>query len=114
MIVFNLVSLVVNVSGNLLFVPRYGVTASAWLTVVSELIVISYAVFVLRRRLRYTMVLSRLWRPTVAAVCGGAVGLALGPDHPYAMLTAGAVFALALVGLGAWPAELTPWQTRSG
>jgi O-antigen/teichoic acid export membrane protein len=114
MIVFNLVSLVVNVAGNLLLVPRYGVAASAWLTVVSELIVISYAVFLLRRRLHYTIVLSRLWKPIAAAACGGAVGIALGPNHPYAMVAAGIAFTLALFGLGAWPSELVPWPARSG
>lgn len=40
-IIFNTISLIVDVAGNILLVPRYGVTASAWLTVLSEAIVVS-------------------------------------------------------------------------
>jgi O-antigen/teichoic acid export membrane protein len=39
MLLQNAAALVFNVVGNLLLVPRYGVTASAWLTVATELIV---------------------------------------------------------------------------
>ena len=112
MLVFNVVSLAVNVAGNILLAPRYGVTASAWLTVICELIVISYAVVALRRRVSYHIVLARIWRPVIATLLAAAVGLALGPNSPYAIALAIATFVLAVVALRAWPAELIPARVK--
>jgi O-antigen/teichoic acid export membrane protein len=108
MVLFNLVSLAVNVAGNIVLAPRYGVTASAWLTTASELIVTSYGVVALRRRVSYRIVLARVWRPMIATLLAAAVGLSLGPNRAYAIPLAIATFVLAVVALRAWPAELIP------
>jgi O-antigen/teichoic acid export membrane protein len=87
-IIFNAISLVVNVAGNFLLVPRYGVTASAWLTVASEAIVVSYGVVTLRKRISYAVLAGEVWRPLVAVVAGGGAGLLLGASSAAAIVTA--------------------------
>jgi O-antigen/teichoic acid export membrane protein len=112
MILFNLFSLAVNVAGNIVLAPRYGVTASAWLTAACELIVISYAVVALRRRVSYRILLARVWRPVIATLIAAVVGLAIGANSPYAIVLAIATFVLAVVALHAWPAELIPARVK--
>jgi O-antigen/teichoic acid export membrane protein len=112
MVAVNLLSLAVNVAGNLTLVPHYGVTASAWLTVASEAIVIVYGLAALRHRLSYRLVLSRSRRALLVAGVAGGIGLALGPSHPYAFPAAVGVFAVGLLVLRAWPAELLPERLR--
>jgi O-antigen/teichoic acid export membrane protein len=112
MVAVNLLSLAVNVAGNLTLVPHYGVTASAWLTVASEAIVIVYGLAALRHRLSYRLVLSRSRRALLVAGVAGGIGLALGPSHPYAFPAAVGVFAVGLLVLRAWPAELLPERWR--
>jgi O-antigen/teichoic acid export membrane protein len=114
MVAVNLVSLAVNVIGNLVLVPRDGVAASAWLTVVSELIVIAYGVVALRRRLNFGIVLARSVTALTVTVAAGAVGLALGPSSALSLAAAVAVFVAGLTLLRAWPPELTPALVRSG
>lgn len=87
-IIFNAISLVVNVAGNFLLVPRYGVTASAWLTVASEAIVFSYGAVALRTRISYSTLFGEVWRPLVAAVAGAGVGVLLGASSALAIMTA--------------------------
>jgi O-antigen/teichoic acid export membrane protein len=108
LVLVNLASLVVNVVGNIVLAPVYGVTASAWLTVASELIVISYGAVALRHRVSYTTVLARVWRPVVATLCGAAVGVLLGADTWYAIALGCITYLLGLAALRAWPAELVP------
>jgi O-antigen/teichoic acid export membrane protein len=112
MLVFNVVSLAVNVAGNILLAPRYGVTASAWLTAACELIVISYGVAALRRRVSYRIVLAPVWRPMIATLLAAAVGLSLGANRLYAIALAIASFVFAVVALRAWPAELIPARVK--
>jgi len=73
-IVFNTISLIVNVVGNILLVPRYGVIASAWLTVASEAIVVSYGLVTLRKRISYPAIVRGVWRPALAVAIAGAAG----------------------------------------
>jgi hypothetical protein len=72
------------------------------LTAACELIVISYAVVALWRRVSYRIVLARVWRPVIATLIAAVVGLALGADSPYAIALAIATFVLAVVALHAW------------
>jgi len=112
MVLVSLISLIANVAGNVVLVPRYGVSASAWLTVLSEVIVLAYAVGALRHRLDYGTVAARSWRAVSVTLAAGAVGLALGPGRPYAAPAAAGVLAVGLLVLRAWPAELLPERLR--
>ena len=77
-VVFNTISLIVNVIGNVLLVPRYGVVASAWLTVASEAIVVGYGFVTLRTRISYLAVGRAVWRPALAVAIAGVAGWLLG------------------------------------
>jgi O-antigen/teichoic acid export membrane protein len=112
MLLYNLASLAVNFAGNIVLAPRFGVTASAWLTAVCELIVITCGAVVLRHRVSYRIVLSRLWRPVLATSLAAAVGLALGAEQAYAITLAIATYVLGTVVLRAWPVELVPNRLR--
>jgi O-antigen/teichoic acid export membrane protein len=107
-LLYNLASLAVNI----VLAPRFGVTASAWLTAVCELIVITCGAVVLRHRVSYRIVLSRLWRPVLATSLAAAVGLALGAEQAYAITLAIATYVLGTVVLRAWPVELVPNRLR--
>jgi O-antigen/teichoic acid export membrane protein len=107
-LIFNLISLAVNVAGNIVLVPRYGVAASAWLTVVCEGIVVSYAIIALWPRLSYRVLLRRLWRPLAAVALASCVGLALGADGVGAIGVSVAIFLAAMVAMRAWPSDLLP------
>ena len=107
-VLVNLVSLLVNVAGNLALAPTYGVQAAAWLTAASEVIVMVYAVWALRHALSYRVVLRPLWRPVMACALAAIAGLALGPRHGYALAAGAGVLLVALAGLRAWPPELLP------
>lgn len=112
MVLVNLFSLAVNVAGNLILVPHFGVRASAWLTVASEAIVIVYGVLALRRRMSYSTVLARVGRPVAVLAVAALVGLALGPARPYSAPSALIVLVVGLLALRAWPAELLPARWR--
>ena len=113
MVVVNLFSLAVNVAGNLVLVPHDGVAASAWLTVVSELIVIAYGVLALRRRLSYRVVLARCWGALAACAAAALVAVVIGPDEALALPAALLVLAGALAALRAWPRELQLTRARA-
>jgi O-antigen/teichoic acid export membrane protein len=102
-IVFNLLSLAVNVTGNVLLAPRYGVIASAWLTVTSEAIVLSYAFVTLRRRLNWSDLVRPVWRPASAAAIAAGDGAIFGGAGLLAIASGGGVFVLAMTLLRGWP-----------
>jgi O-antigen/teichoic acid export membrane protein len=104
-IIFNTISLIANVGGNLLLAPRYGVVVSAWLTVVSEAIVVSYGVVVLRRRLSYPLILGKVWRPTASIAVAGSVGLILGAGDAVAIAASSLAFLLTLTLIRGWPSN---------
>jgi O-antigen/teichoic acid export membrane protein len=108
MILVNIASLAINVAGNFLLVPRYGVAASAWLTAVCEAIVISYAVFALHTQVSFRLILERVWRPMLATAAAALAGIVLGADSAVAIGVSLGVFAIAVPLLGAWPADLVP------
>lgn len=108
----NSIALVGNVGGNLLLVPRYGVTASAWLTLATELVVAAGSLGALRGRLALAPLIRPTLRPALAVVAAGAVGVVLSGDVLVAVPAAAAVFVALVAVLGAWPEELRPAVSR--
>jgi O-antigen/teichoic acid export membrane protein len=102
-IIFNTISLIVNVIGNILLVPRYGVVASAWLTVVSEGIVVSYGLVTLRKRISYLAIVGAVSRPLVAVVIAAATAWLLGGTSPVAAAGSAGAFLVVMLMLGAFP-----------
>jgi len=109
-IIFNAVSLVVNVAGNFLLVPRYGVQAAAWLTVASEAIVFSYGAVALRNRISYRTLWSQVWRPLFAVVPAAGAGVILGADSLLAVTAA--IFAWGIVTVVLVPGLRGPRSRR--
>jgi O-antigen/teichoic acid export membrane protein len=103
----NLAAIVLNVGGNLVLIPRYGVYAAAWMTSVTEILVCSAAVISLRRDLHFGQLLKVSWRPALATILGSATAVALIGTQWLALVAGGAVFLMALTVLRAWPQELT-------
>jgi O-antigen/teichoic acid export membrane protein len=109
----NLAAIVVNVSGNLLLIPHYGVYAAAWLTSITEVLVCSASVLSLRTELDFRSLASVSLKPLLAAVLAAAPALIL-IDHQWAALgSAAVVFILALTALSAWPPEFRRLVSRT-
>jgi O-antigen/teichoic acid export membrane protein len=105
-------AMMLNVGGNLLLVPRYGVAAAAWLTVVTELVVAAVELWILRGSLAPATALSASWRPALAVAGFVATGLTLGAWPLLGIPSAATVFVLLVLALRAWPSELAlpGWQ----
>jgi O-antigen/teichoic acid export membrane protein len=113
LLIQNAIAIAVNVVGNLLLVPRYGVVASAWLTVLAEVIVCVGALITLRPLLPFAPWCAVSWRPG-GALLAASVAAVLLYAWPVAAIAAFlAVYGLANRLLGGWPAELMPWFRRS-
>jgi O-antigen/teichoic acid export membrane protein len=110
MLVQNAAAIAFNVVGNVVLAPRYGVTASAWLTVATEVLVCGGALYVLRGSLGLGSVVGAGLRPAVAVAGLAATGLALSSWPTLGVPAAIGVFLLLLGTLGAWPAELQPFR----
>ena len=65
-----LLCLALNVSLNILLVPRFGITASAWITVITELVVALGMTFALSRHGVKPVYLARAWRYYIAIAFG--------------------------------------------
>ena len=89
-----------NVGGNLLLVPHFGVTASAWLTVATELGVCAGAIVGMRTRMVFAPILQTTRIPVLAALAMTGTGLALHPWPVVAMVAATLVFVVVTVVLG--------------
>jgi O-antigen/teichoic acid export membrane protein len=111
-LIFNLITLCVNVIGNIVLVPRYGVIASAWLTVGCELIIVSYGVVTLRNRVSLPKVIAPSMTMFIATAAAAALGIALHGSPAIGAPLAIAVFAALVVFLGAWPDDLLPARLR--
>ncbi len=98
----------------MLLAPRYGVTASAWLTVATELIVCGGALYVLRGSLGLGVWSASGARLTIAVAGLAATGLALSSWPMLGVPAAIGVFLMLLATLGAWPVELQPFRRREG
>ncbi|HEY5317874.1 MAG TPA: oligosaccharide flippase family protein, partial [Solirubrobacteraceae bacterium] len=107
-IIFNSISLALNIVGNLVLAPRYGVLASAWLTVACEALIVSYGVVTLRRHVSYGTLLRKVWRPMAAAGLAVVPGLLLGAYSPYAIAASVLAFLILMFALRAWPPDLLP------
>ena len=114
LLIQNAVAVVLNVGGNLLLVPHFGVVASAWLTVATELFVLVTACYVIRDRVDLRAPLRAVGRPTLAVGASALVALVL-YDHPVLAIAASvATFAATIALLRAWPVELVPHRRASG
>jgi O-antigen/teichoic acid export membrane protein len=101
------VALVFNVTGNLVLVPRFGVTASAWLTVATELGVAIGSALGLRGLVEFRWAAKVTVVPTLAIAA--MVGAWITTDHwvVASIVTSGLAFLAVLVTLGGWPEELS-------
>ncbi|HEY3827690.1 MAG TPA: flippase [Solirubrobacteraceae bacterium] len=106
------VGLALNASLNLLLIPRYGFLAAAWITLATEVLVMSLTMRAVLRRLEMTPRFGRLLRTLAAAAAMGAVTwLARAAGTP--------LFGLVLVAAASYPAllfalrALTPAQLRA-
>jgi O-antigen/teichoic acid export membrane protein len=106
MVIGNAAAIALNVVGNVVLVPSYGVAAAAWLTVATELFVCVIALGALHRLLPATRALSVTARPALAVAAFVATGVALAPWPVVGIPIATAVFVLLVVALRAWPNEL--------
>jgi len=106
MLVQNALALALNVVGNVVLVPHYGVAASAWLTLVTELFVCVGAVLALRRSTTFVPSLRVSARPALAVLAMAGVGLALNHWPVAAVPLAGAAFLFVLSATGGWPPEM--------
>jgi hypothetical protein len=94
------------VAGNVLLVPHYGVTASAWLTVLTEVGVCGGAVLGMRGRIDFGPMVRVTLIPALAVGAMIAVWLATSHWVVFSLISVGAVFAVVLILLGGWPDEL--------
>lgn len=113
MLVQNGAAIVFNVGGNLALVPRYGVTAAAWLTVATEALVCCGSLFILRASVDLPGLARIAIRPGLAVAALAATGLALRAEAGLAVAAAAVVFVLAVVALRAWPEELQALRLRN-
>jgi O-antigen/teichoic acid export membrane protein len=99
----NTVAIVLNVAGNLILVPKYGVVASAWLTVASEVFICVAALAVVARELNLWPFVRTSIRPAVAMGAAATVALLL-DRWTLVSAAASAISFVALVTLlDAWP-----------
>jgi O-antigen/teichoic acid export membrane protein len=106
------VGLVVNASLNILLIPPYGFLAAAWITLVTEVVVMSLTMRDVLGRLAMTPRLGRLGRTLVAALGMGALtwlARSLGAPLLGLFAVAALSYPALLFGLGA----LTPEELRS-
>lgn len=106
-------TLALNVIGNVLLVPHYGIMASAWTTLATELLACAGAALILRGHLDARAALRVTLRPVLAILPAAALGEALLQTPVVAMFAAGAGYAVAVVLLRAWPTELRVWRRGS-
>lgn len=75
-IIYALVTLVVNVGLNLVLVPKYGYAAAAWVTLLSEVVVVGLTMHLVLKTLEYRPRLGRLVLAVVASAALTGVLLA--------------------------------------
>lgn len=104
----NLAAVAVNITANVFLIPRYAATASAWITVLTEVIVCAGSALTLSGRFSLRPVLGVVVRPAIAIGIMAVVSVAL-RHHPWLGVPAGVIaFAVAARLLRCWPAELRP------
>jgi O-antigen/teichoic acid export membrane protein len=105
-LVQNSIAMAVNIGGNVLLAPRFGPAASAWLTVITEVIVDTGSLAVLRKRVNLKPAFASTVRPAIACAVLPCAGLVLGRWPYLAIPIAGVGYLFALILLHAWPSEL--------
>jgi len=107
---YALFALVVNVVLNLIFIPKYGYMAAAWITLATEVIVQILAIRIVLATLELRPKLARLARILLASAAMGLVLWALdaaGAGFVWLVLAAAATYPVALLALRALvPSEL--------
>src|SRR4029077_19395205 len=98
--------LVGNVTGNIVLVPRYGVAASAWLTLGTEVFVCAGAALAIRRTVNFLPAARVSTSPLLAVTAMIAVGVALGRWPVAAVAGACLAYASVLSLTGGWPPEM--------
>src|SRR4029077_7761423 len=68
-----LAGLAINIVGNLVFVPTYGIIAAAWVTIATEVFVIGLSLRANLRALEMRLSVRRLWRVLVCTAIAGLV-----------------------------------------
>jgi O-antigen/teichoic acid export membrane protein len=106
MLVQNAVALVGNVTGNIVLVPRYGVAASAWLTLGTEIFVCGGAALAIRRTVNFVPAVKVSTSPLLAVTALMVVGVALGRWPVAAVTGACLAYASVLSLTGGWPPEM--------
>ena len=66
--------LLVNVALNLALIPRYGIAAAAWVTLATEVVVVSFSLLAVLQRIEMRLALRRI---AAAAIAAAAAGLAV-------------------------------------
>jgi O-antigen/teichoic acid export membrane protein len=111
-LIANTLALTINIVGNFILVPRYGVTSSAWLTVACETLVVVSALIVLAPHVNLREVAAGAAAPLLAVGVAGGCSL-LFSDHE---VIATIVFVVVVVDLfyffDLWPHELRPSSIR--
>ncbi|HXS48275.1 MAG TPA: polysaccharide biosynthesis C-terminal domain-containing protein, partial [Solirubrobacterales bacterium] len=96
--------LLVNVPLNVLLIPHYGIEAAAWITLLTELIVVSFALAAVLRRIEMRLALRRIVAAALAAAAAGLAVWALrqiGAGVILLVLTMAALYPLLLLALRA-------------
>jgi O-antigen/teichoic acid export membrane protein len=113
-IAITLAGAIINVTANLVAMPRYGAPAAAWTTLGTEVIVMSAIAFVVHRRLGFTLPAVRAVRVLAAtAATAAAVWLVRSQPLVLALIIAGLVYPPGLLAARALSlAELRALLTR--
>jgi O-antigen/teichoic acid export membrane protein len=98
-------AITVNIGANVILIPRYGVYAAAWITLVTEVVVCSCGLFSLRHDLPWLR-LSRISAgPALAILVSSLIAVPLLNSQWLALALAGPAFVCTLLVFKAWPAE---------
>jgi O-antigen/teichoic acid export membrane protein len=111
-LIVNTLALTINIAGNFILVPRYGVTSSAWLTVACEALVVTSALIVLAPHVDLREIAAGAGAPLLAVGVAAACSLLFTRHEAIAT----AVFLVVVVDLfyffDLWPHELRPSSVR--
>ena len=106
LLIQNTAAIIVNVAGNLILIPHYGVYAAAWITVATEVLVCSSCVYTLRHDLDFRRLIHVSRSPAVAIGIAIIAALPLLKSQWIAAGVSSAAFLAALTALNAWPVEI--------
>jgi O-antigen/teichoic acid export membrane protein len=103
-ILYALLGLLLNVPLNILLIPEYGVHAAAWITVLTEFVVVSVTLVTVLRKIEMTLHLRRILLAALAAIAAAAAVWGLrqaGAGAIVLIATMAVLYPPALVGLRA-------------